>query len=425
MQQNLSNEDMKKLITLLLTTVICCSMAAKNKQEKGSWVATWATATEFTGKGDMPKSGTLTNKAIRQIVRVSIGGETLRLHLSNEYSKQPVEIRSIYIANLDNDPGRNPVAPENIPNIGQKINVKSAKYLKFDGKKNITIPAGKTVVSDALAYHLEPLQRLAITVSDADTPENATSHRGSRTTSYIIGGEANPKSDFTKNPEREDHWYNIATIDVMREGCEAIAVIGNSITDGRGTTTNLQDRWTDFLADCLQANDETKHISVLNLGIGGNAVYFGGLSDPAYKRFDRDILGQDGVKTVIVFEGINDLGGTNGDAEKRAKKIIECYKEFIAKAHSRGMKIYGATISPYFKSFYDNGDPFREAARQYVNKWIRESKAFDGVLDFDAVVRDPQMPSVVLEKYQMDWLHLNPAGYEALGRYSFYELRRQ
>ena len=252
---------------------------------------------------------------------------------------------------------------------------------------------------------------------------NATSHRGSRTTSYIINGEATPKSDFTKNPEREDHWYNIATIDVRREGCEAIAVIGNSITDGRGTTTNLQDRWTDFLADRLQANEATKNIAVLNLGIGGNAVCFGGLSDPAVKRFDRDCLAQDGVKTIIVFEGINDLGGTNGDAEMRAKKIIECYKEFIKKAHDRGMKIYGATISPYFKSFYDNGDPFREAARQYINKWIRESKAFDGVLDFDAVVRDTANPSVVQERYQMDWLHLNPSGYEALGNYASENLK--
>ena len=367
--KNYQIETMKKLILIMLAVAISCTMSAKSKQKvTGEWVATWATATEFTGKGDMPKSGTLTGKSIRQIVRVSIGGSVLRLHLSNEYSKQPVEIKSIYIADLDNDPGRTPVAAEDVPNIGMKIKPKSAKYLKFGGKKNITIPAGETVVSDEIAYELKPLQRLSINISYGETPENATSHRGSRTTSYIINGEATPKSDFTKNPEREDHWYNIATIDVRREGCEAVAVIGNSITDGRGTTTNLQDRWTDFLADRLQANEATKNIAVLNLGIGGNAVCFGGLSDPAVKRFDRDCLGQAGVKTIVVFEGINDLGGTNGDAEMRAKKIIECYKEFIKKAHDRGMKIYGATISPYFKSFYDNGDPFREAARQYINK---------------------------------------------------------
>ena len=197
---------MKNIILMMLALMMCCEMSAKGKQKAaGEWVATWATATEFTGKGDMPKSGTLTGKSIRQIVRVSIGGNVMRLHLSNEYSKQPVEIKSIYIADLDNDPGRNPVAAEEVANIGIKINPKSAKYLKFNGKKNITIPAGETVVSDELAYNLKPLQRLSINISYGETPENATSHRGSRTTSYIINGEATPKSDFTKNPEREDH----------------------------------------------------------------------------------------------------------------------------------------------------------------------------------------------------------------------------
>lgn len=406
----------------MMALAVGCTLMAKGKQKvSGEWIATWATATEFTGEGDMPKSGTLTGKTIRQTVRVSIGGEALRLHLSNEYSKEPVEIKSIYIADLDHDPARGEAV--DVANIGININPKTAKYLKFDGKKSITIPAGGTVVSDEIAYPLKPLQRLSINISYGATPVNATSHRGSRTTSYIIKGEAAPKADFTKNPEREDHWYNIATIDVRREGCEAIAIIGNSITDGRGTTTNLQDRWTDFLADCLQADEARRNIAVLNLGIGGNAVCFGGLSDPAVKRFDRDCLGQAGVRTIVVFEGINDLGGTNGDAEMRAKKIIECYKEFIKKAHDRGMKIYGATISPYFKSFYDNGDPFREAARQYINKWIRESEAFDGVLDFDAVVRDANNPSLVQERYQMDWLHLNPAGYEALGKYAAEKLK--
>ena len=130
---------MKKLIMMMLAVAMSCTMSAKNKQKvNGDWVATWATATEFTGKGDMPKSGTLTGNSIRQIVRVSIGGSVLRLHLSNEYSKQPVEIKSIYIADLDNDPGRTPVAPDDVPNIGMKINPKTAKYLKFGGKKNIT-----------------------------------------------------------------------------------------------------------------------------------------------------------------------------------------------------------------------------------------------------------------------------------------------
>ena len=180
-------------------------------------------------------------------------------------------------------------------------------------------------MSDAVAYDLKPLQRLAITINYGSTPVNATSHRGSRTTSYIIKGEAKPKTLFA-NMEREDHWYNIATIDVEANGRSAIACIGNSITDGRGTMTNLQNRWTDKFAETLQANESTRDLAVLNLVIGGNSVFYGGLSDPAVKRFDRDCLEQAGVKTVIVVEGVNDLGGINVAAEARAAKILECYK---------------------------------------------------------------------------------------------------
>ena len=404
--------SIKKLFICMAAMVLSATAQAKGVNENRNWVATWATATEYTGKGDMPKSGTLDGKSIRQIVHVSIGGKTLRLHLSNEYSKEPVEIKSVFIADI--------VESEDIKvaDIGIDIQPKTARYLKFNGKLNLTIAAGETAVSDPVAYDLKPLQRLAITISYGKTPVNATSHRGSRTTSYIINGEAKPKTTFA-NIEREDHWYNIATIDVIANDCSAIACIGNSITDGRGTTTNLQNRWTDFFAEALQASETTSNLAVLNLGIGGNSVFYGGLSDPAVKRFDRDCLEQAGVKTIVVYEGINDLGGTNNDAEARAAKIIECYKEFIRKAHQRGMKIYGATIAPYFGSFYDNGDFFREAARQTINKWIRESGQFDGVIDFDSVLRDPANPSKMNPAYHCgDWLHPNPAGFEAMGKFA-------
>ncbi len=404
--------SIKKLFICMAAMVLSATAQAKGVNENRNWVATWATATEYTGKGDMPKSGTLDGKSIRQIVHVSIGGKTLRLHLSNEYSKEPVEIKSVFVADIVES------ADIKVADIGIDIQPKTARYLKFNGKRNLTIAAGETAVSDPVAYDLKPLQRLAITISYGKTPVNATSHRGSRTTSYIINGEAKPKTTFA-NIEREDHWYNIATIDVIANDCSAIACIGNSITDGRGTTTNLQNRWTDFFAEALQASETTSNLAVLNLGIGGNSVFYGGLSDPAVKRFDRDCLEQAGVKTIVVYEGINDLGGTNNDAEARAAKIIECYKEFIRKAHQRGMKIYGATIAPYFGSFYDNGDFFREAARQTINKWIRESGQFDGVIDFDSVLRDPANPSKMNPAYHCgDWLHPNPAGFEAMGKFA-------
>lgn len=404
--------SIKQMVMGLVLLMAATNLQAKTEKDNGEWIATWATATEYTGKGDMPKSGTLTGKSIRQIVHVSIGGKTLRLHLSNEYSKEPVEIKSIFIADIDES-----CSPK-VEDIGIDILPKTARYLKFGGKKQLTIAAGETAVSDPLAYDLKPLQRLAITISYGETPVNATSHRGSRTTSYIIKGEAQPKTKLT-DIEREDHWYNIATIDVKAENSSAIACIGNSITDGRGTTTNLQNRWTDFFAETLQSNESTKNLAVLNLGIGGNSVFYGGLSDPAVKRYDRDCLEQAGVKTVIVFEGVNDLGGINGDAEARAAKIIECYKEFIRKAHDRGMKIYGCTITPFLGSFYDDGGFFREAARQTINKWIRESGEFDGVIDFDSIIRNPSDPTKMKEEYHCgDWLHPNPEGYRAMGEFA-------
>lgn len=372
------------------------------------WTSTWATATEYTGIQDMPPSGTLDNKTLRQIIHVSLGGEKLRLHLSNEYSNEDTEIKSIYIADVF----------QNVPleDLGVKINDSTMTYLSFGGERSITIPAGGTVVSDAIEYPLRPLQLLSITISYGSTPKNATSHRGSRTTSYIVEGIPTA-SDFSTS-ERTDHWYNIATLDVTGEGNSAIAVIGNSITDGRGTTTNLQNRWTDVMAAALQQNESTKHLSVLNLGIGGNSVYYGGLSDHAVKRFDRDILGQTNVSSVIVFEGINDLGNSDGDEVERALKLIECYKQFIHKAHSKGLKIYGATIAPFKGSGYDNGLPAREEARQIVNRWIRESGEYDGVLDFDSLLRDSAEPDRLREEYQSDWLHLNPLGYEVMGKYA-------
>ena len=402
----------KRFFTVAAVLMAAFATQAKGEKDGGEWVATWATATEFTGKGDMPKSGTLTEKAIRQIVHVSIGGKTMRLHLSNEYSKEAVEIKSVFVADIVEN------ADTKTEDIGIAIEPKTARYLKFGGKKTITIAGGETAVSDPLNYDLKPLQRLAITISYGRTPVNATSHRGSRTTSYIIKGEAKPKTIF-KDMEREDHWYNIATIDVEAEERSAIACIGNSITDGRGTTTNLQNRWTDRLAEALQQNETTRNLAVLNLGIGGNSVFYGGLSDPAVKRYDRDCLEQAGVKTVVVFEGVNDLGGINGDAEARAAKIIECYKEFIRKAHERGMKIYGATITPFLGSFYDDGGFFREAARQTINKWIRESGEFDGVIDFDSIIRNPANPSKMKDEYHCgDWLHPNPEGYKAMGEFA-------
>lgn len=368
-------------------------------QQPTEWVGSWAAAAEFTGKGDMPKEP-LTNRSLREVVRVSIAGDCFKLRLSNEFSKQPVEIKSVFIADaLDSC----------------DIVKKSARYLSFGGKKAVTIAPGECAVSDVCNYPLKALQLLAVTINYGATPENATSHRGSRTTSYIISGEAKPKTSFA-NAEKVDHWYSIASIDVPRKGQECIAIIGNSITDGRGSTTNKQNRWPDQMATAL-ATQGKKEYAMLNLGIGGNCVVRGGLSEPALKRFDRDILAQNGVTSVVIFEGINDIGGSKGRSEQMAQQLIEAFQEMIGKAHARGLKVYLATITPYGKSFYDDSF-FKEAARQTVNQWIRTNKEADGFIDFDEAMRDPERPSQLRENLQEDWLHPNAKGYEVMGEYA-------
>ena len=407
---------MKKTLFLLFTMMMAVGVSAQD----GTWATSWATAPEFTGPGDMPQTTTLTGNALRQIVHVSFGGNKLRMQLSNEFSREPVEIKSIYIADLAADAqGRTDAPGTDYTAIVKK----TVRNLTFSGKRNVVIEPGKAIFSDVVKYNLRPLQRLVVTINYGQTPKNATSHRGSRTTSYIMSGECKPGKPFVV-AEKLDHWYNITAIDVPATDKECIAALGNSITDGRGTTTNLQNRWTDVMNESLGG----KTLGVVNLGIGGNCVLAGGLSEPAVKRFDRDVLGQRGLKAVIIYEGINDIGGSKGRSEQVAKALIDAYKQFVDKAHERGLKVYMGTIMPFGKSFYDDGNFFKEAARQTVNQWIRTSNEADGVIDFDQQMRDPEHPSQLREEWQEDWLHPNAEGYKAMGQFAaeeFLKLRNQ
>lgn len=371
-----------------------------------SWKGTWATAVEYTTAQDMPKAS-LSNRSLRQTVHVSMGGDTLRLKLSNEFGDQPTEILSVYIAE--------PVGED------CAINPKSAKYLKFAGKKNVTLPSGEAVCSDPLAYPLKSGQLLSITINYGKaTPLNATSHRGSRTTSYIIPGESKPATPFT-DCEKVDHWYNLSAIDIVApDTTPIVAVLGNSITDGRGSTTNKQNRWTDILANQLNAvGDTTRQASpwgVLNLGIGGNCVVEGGISEPAIWRFDRDILGQSGLTHLIIFEGTNDIGTSQGGYEQLADTLLGAYRDLAARAKSKGIKVYLATITPN----KGNGwySLWHEAVRQTVNENIRKNGFTDGIIDFDLLTRDNGDDQRLKDAYSDDWLHLNPLGYEAMGKYA-------
>ena len=392
---------MKRLLVLLM--VFCAISTVSSAQ---NWVGTWATAPQTVVRSFMPYNNCMTNRSVRQVVKVSIGGDVIRLKLSNIYSMQPVEIRSIYIAHAKDS---------------FAIDAKTAQYFKFGNSYKTVIPAGKQIVSDALKFNLRNLERVAITINYTSAPEVPTVHMGSRTTSYIMKGVTNAHSNFEK-AFRENHWYNISGIDVytMSNNMSAIAIIGNSITDGKCSTDNAQNRWPDVMSEMLQLKHKITNQGVLNLGIGNNRVTVpGGFGALAKERFDRDILMQNGVKKVIIFEGVNDIGAArSGSSETVARQIIESIQGMVKKAKARKMKVYLGTITPFKGAGYYTH--FHEAARLYVNDWIRsQARNVDGILDFAKLLQDPNDDRRMKREYaSSDWLHPNPTGYKAMGIYA-------
>jgi lysophospholipase L1-like esterase len=368
---------------------------------KKIWVGTWGTAPQLVEPKNMPPAPGLTNSTLRQVVCVSIGGKKLRLRFSNEFSKSPVTMKIVQIA---------------VSKGGGTIDASTVKALKFNGTSQTTMAPGAEVVSDPITFNLLPRMEIAITILFGETSATVTGHPGSRTTSYLLAGDhALPDADFT-DAAKTDHWYLLDGIEVESQSAAAVAVFGDSITDGRGSGTNMQDRWPDVLAIALLKKSNVRAVGVLNMGIGGNAVLRGGLGPTGLDRFDHDVLKQNGVKWLIIFEGVNDLGGTSDSiaAFDVARGLIAAYDRMINEAHSNGIKVYGATITPFKKSFYYR--TYRDAVRNMINDWIRKSGHFDAVIDFDKVLRDPEDTAALLTGVQSgDYLHPNELGYKMLG----------
>ena len=370
----------------------------QNGSREKAWVGTWAAAQQLVEEHNMPPEPGLANNTLRQVIRVSLGGEKIRLKFSNEYGNSPLHIKAAQLA---------------VARGGSAIDTSSIKEISFGGDKSVSIAPGEVVVSDTLDYELPGLTTMAITLYFGEVPADLTGHPGSRTTSYIMPGKALAAREMS-TAICTDYWYIISGLDILSEDPEVAAVValGDSITDGRGSTTNGNDRWTDVLADRLQADSATVKIGVLNQGIGGNRVLRGGLGPTALSRFERDVLDQSGVRYLIVFEGVNDIG-EEGYKPETAEELIKAYRLFIEKAHEQGILVYGATILPFGGSQYDNKE--NEETRLKVNHWIRNSGAFDAVLDFAAAVEDPEEPGKLYNLYDCgDHLHLSPAGYKKL-----------
>lgn len=386
--------------TLLAAAALssCGHGAARSPQPEG-WVGTWGTAPQLTEPSNLPPAPGLAGNTLRQVVHVSIGGNRLRMQFSNAFGTTPVTIGAAHVANSQG---------------GGVIDPATDRALTFDGARSVTIATGESVVSDPLDYALEPLSDVAITIHFGELSDAVTGHPGSRTTSYIQAGSAVGSPDMN-GAARTDHWYIITGIDVVGDDAFAVVALGNSITDGRGSATNRQNRWPDELARRLQANPRTRNVAVLNMGIGGNCVLRECLGPSALDRFERDVLGQSGVRWVIVLEGVNDIGGTRTpeQADTVATDLIAAYQQMIARAHARGLRIYGATILPFGTSFYDS--PAHEAARRTVNDWIRTAGAFDAVIDLDLALRDPANPTRLQPEADTgDHLHPNEEGYRRI-----------
>ena len=363
------------------------------------WVGTWSTGLQLVETRNNPPLPGLTGNSLRQVVRVSIGGETLRVKFSNEFSKSRLTMHSVQIAASTG---------------GSLINQSTNISLTFGGSKEVIMDAGTSITSDPFAFNLQPRMDVAITIYFGGTPPDLTGHPGSRTTSYLLPGNNVSETDFSGSVTTE-HWYVINGIDVQAQSrASCISILGNSITDGRGSTTDMQDRWPDLLSERLLANPDTRQVGVLNLGIGGNCVLKDCLGPAGISRYERDILSKSGVKFVIIFEGVNDIGEVRSSdaAASVASGLIAAYKMMIDSAHSRGLKIYGATISPFKGNGYYN--QYSEECRNEVNGWIRGSGWFDAVIDFDFVVRNPKDTISLVSSFQNDGLHPDLQGFKKM-----------
>ncbi len=372
-------------------------------KESSIWVGSWACSPQLVEPQNRPPVPGLAGNTLRQVVHVTLGGSEIRLRFSNEFGGTPLTLDSVHIA-LAAGPGA--------------IRPGTDRALTFSGKAGVSIPGGAMMFSDPIAFSVATLSDLVVTFKADSVPEGITGHPGSRETSYLAAGDEVSSATLV-NPVTADHWYVLDGVDVAAKSNAGVVVtLGDSITDGRGSITNENTRWPDDVARALAADKRTATVGVLNQGIGGNRILRDGLGSNALARFDRDVIAQSGVRWVVVFEGVNDIGGTKAASDKGempdvADEIIEAYQQFIVRAHTHGLRIYGATITPFGKSFYFSDAT--EAARQKVNAWIRTSGQFDAVVDFDKATRDAKEPDQLASDLDSgDHLHLNSEGYKRM-----------
>jgi lysophospholipase L1-like esterase len=373
-------------------------------QQRGTrWIGTWAASP--MGAPVNPGQPSPANTTYRNVVHVSASGSSLRVELSNEFGTGPLTVGGAHVAL---SAGLGVIQPG------------SDHALTFNGQPSVTLSPGAPAFSDPVPLQVAPLATLAISIYLPDQPiSDTTCHTAAHATTFITEGN-NTAAETLTNARTITAWCFVKAVDVSTndDGAAAIVCLGDSITDGTHSTDNENRRWPDVLARRLQADPQLAHLSVLNEGIGGNRLLNDVAGPNALARFDRDVLAQSGAKYLILLEGINDIGHT-AQPTKPADKItvadlIFAYTQLVTRAHADGIKVFGATLTPYVGAHYYS--PAGEQMREAVNQWIRSSGVFDGVIDFDKVTQDPTNPPVFAPAYDSgDHLHPNDAGYEKMG----------
>jgi lysophospholipase L1-like esterase len=348
------------------------------------------------------------DSTIRQTVKVSLDVKTIRLQITNVFGGSDLPITAVNVALPSNDTAGI-----------SGIKAETATKVTFSGSESFIVPNGAVVFSDPITFSAkaQSIVTVSMYLQNGQTTNSITSHPGSRTTSYFVNGNHIRDADLV-GAAHVEHWYFISAIEgYLEKSASAVAIIGDSISDGRGSTNNLNNRWPDRLLARMQENPTTKGIAIVNEAAGGNRILADGLGPNALGRIDRDVVAQSGVKYCIIFEGVNDIGTAATDAATQqtvGDRVIAAYDQMITRLHRFGIPVFGATITPMSGPGQGYSDPTREKTRQRVNEWIRTSGRFDALIDFDKTVRNATQPDQLDEKYNVgDYLHLNPAGYQA------------
>jgi lysophospholipase L1-like esterase len=366
-----------------------------------TWVGTWAASP--IGEEVSARSPSPTNQTYRNTVHVSLGGESIRVLLTNEFGKNSLTVGAAHVA---------------VSAGGGALKAGTDHALTFGGKTAITIPPGAFVSSDPVSMNVAPLSDLVVSTYLPQQPmDYTTCHDLALSTSYVFKGDATAalKAD---GATPLDAWCFLKGIDVAVSSAAAIVTLGDSITDGARSSIEKNSRWPDVLAARLRADKRTAHLSVLNQGIGGNRLVHEDYGPSALARFDRDVIAQNGVKFVVVLEGINDIGRyarTRKEEDKvTVADLIFGFTQLAARAHQHGLKIFAATVLPYAGAGYYSPDG--EEMRRAYNQWLKTSGVPDAVIDFDKVTQNPARPDALLPAYDSgDHLHPSDAGYKAMG----------